>query len=346
VATFTAHSAFNPAAIPMLWDGSSEVIEATATAWTYGDADITYAYEGTGFTYIDDGYDMDDGTITGWSVEVDGTLLFALDGANYAMHGPDSPVGDIWDNGYLNETGYPVFGAEADLAFMLRGDDTVNGSAFADSLAGYEGDDHIFGNAGNDFIRGWHGNDTIDGGAGLDTAVYLGFRSDVFVTRKTGGFETATFLGIDDIDFVSNVERLVFNNHEAIALDMDGNAGRVVKLLGAVFGAQFVEVESVVGIGLQMADQGMSYEALASLAVSARGVFTHSAVVETLWLNLVGSPIDAANKAAFVGLLDNGMSAGTLAMLAAEESINLSNIDFAKLQQVGVSYTYTGDIGF
>jgi hypothetical protein len=348
MANFTAHSAFKTTSIPLPDDATAQFTAATPTTWGYADASVSYLYTGTGFTFDPEG-DLATGTVTGLDVSVNGALVASVSGAQFETTGPNSPESvtghDIWDEGYLNDTGYPVFYAEADLAWMLRGNDQVNGSAQADVLAGYEGNDQIAGNGGNDVLRGWSGNDTIDGGAGTDIAAYLSFRSNVSVHRAGESWTTTAAIGVDETDTLTHVERLVFHNNEAVALDLDGAAGRVAKLLGAVFGAGAVENEAFVGLGLHYADMGLTDEALAQLALGARGVTTHEAVVQTLWLNVIGSPIDGGNLATYVGMLEGGMSHGALALMASDTSFNTANIDLAGLSGTGLAYLFHGTLG-
>lgn len=49
------------------------------------------------------------------------------------------------------------------------GNDTIQGTQFADTVDGKAGDDTIHGDGGADLLRGGDGNDTIHGGAGHDT---------------------------------------------------------------------------------------------------------------------------------------------------------------------------------
>jgi hypothetical protein len=99
-----------------------------------------------------------------------------------------------------------------------------------------------------------------------------------------------------------------------VALDFDnymGNAGKVAKLLGAVFGKEAVHNKAYVGVGLRNLDGGMvKYQTLASGALEQTGKT---------------SPADV------------------VALLAAEHPLNAANIDLAGLAQTGLGYLpYTG----
>lgn len=75
---------------------------------------------------------------------------------------------DFWDRGYTID-GQTVYHGTAEFANALSGNDVVNGSVYADVLAGFAGNDTVSGNNGNDQLYGWSGNDFLDGGAGFDT---------------------------------------------------------------------------------------------------------------------------------------------------------------------------------
>lgn len=75
---------------------------------------------------------------------------------------------DYWDNGYTVD-GQTVYHGTAEFAYSLSGNDVVNGSVYADVLAGFAGNDTVSGNNGNDQLNGWSGNDFLDGGAGFDS---------------------------------------------------------------------------------------------------------------------------------------------------------------------------------
>ena len=51
---------------------------------------------------------------------------------------------------------------------IMKGDDNITMSNYADSVSGYSGNDVIKGNGGNDILYGDTGNDKLDGGSGDD----------------------------------------------------------------------------------------------------------------------------------------------------------------------------------
>lgn len=124
-----------------------------------------------------------------------------------------------------------------------------------------------------------------------------------------------------------------------IALDVNGNAGQVAKILGAVFGKTAATNKTYVGIGLDLMDKGMGYTTLAGLALGAAGATTNDQVVTLLWTHLVGAAPSALDKAPVLAMLEAGMSVGELARLAADTPLNESNINLVGLMQTGIEFT-------
>jgi hypothetical protein len=192
----------------------------------------------------------------------------------------------------------------------------------------------ITGTAGNDSLTGTAGNDTIAALAGIDTVAYAGARSGYTVSKTAAGL-TVAGAGTDTL---TGVERLQFSDTK-VALDLDGNAGKVARILGAVFGRESVTNKEYVGIGLSYLDGGMSYEALMALAIDVRlGGVSAMAVVNLLWGNVIGGTPSASDLATYSGMLEGGTSAGALGVLAADTSFNEANIGLAGLMQTGIEF--------
>jgi Ca2+-binding RTX toxin-like protein len=215
--------------------------------------------------------------------------------------------------------------------------ENVVGSVFGDTLTGSAGDNRIEGSDGDDRLVATAGNDVLDGGNGIDTAAYAGARSTYTLRRGADGVFTVEKPAAAGTDTLPAVERLQFGDTR-LALDLDGPAGQVAKLLGAVFGVGELTNKVYVGIGLAYLDAGTSYEQLAALAVEATGRSRPADVVELLWTNLVGSPPSAEQAAPYVAMLDSGTSVGALALLAADSDINALNIDLVGLVQAGIEF--------
>jgi hypothetical protein len=197
------------------------------------------------------------------------------------------------------------------------------------------------GGDGRDHLYGTPANDHIVGGDGLDIFHPNGRRSDFTVSSKTGQFFLREKSGLSGIDSLDGVERISFNEI-SLALDLNGNAGTTAKILGAVFGKESLSNKNYFGIGLHFLDAGWSYDNLADVALDAAGAKTNDQIVSLLWSNVIGTTPTAADKQPFVALLENGMTAGALARLAADTTFNTTNINLVGLAQTGIEYIPVG----
>ena len=193
----------------------------------------------------------------------------------------------------------------------------------------------------NDTFTGQPGTDLIDGGLGTDTVVYSGPLVQYTVNKSGSRYIVSEPTGSDGTDYLTNIERLKFKD-KFIAIDLDGNAGTTAKILGAVFGQESVSNKNYVGIGLSFLDAGWTYDNLAALALDAAGAKTNDQIVSLLWTNVIGTKPTAADKQPFIALLENGMTAGALAHLAADTSFNTTNINLVGLAQTGIEYIPVG----
>jgi hypothetical protein len=141
----------------------------------------------------------------------------------------------------------------------------------------------------------------------------------------------------NEVDYLVDIDRVLFKD-TSMALDINGNAGTTAKILGAVFGKDSLANKQYVGIGLSFLDAGWTYDKLAGLALDAVGAKTNDQIVTLLWTNVIGTKPTEANKTPFIALLENGMTAGALAHLAADTSFNTTNINLVGLAQTGIEY--------
>ena len=138
----------------------------------------------------------------------------------------------------------------------------------------------------------------------------------------------------------TDIERIAFSDKN-FAYDIDGNAGKTIKLLGALAGKEAATNKSYLGEGLKLLDAGMPYEQLMDLAVNAilGSNPTGSSVVGLLYKNAVGTEAPQAVLDEYGALIDSGATtASQLAMSVAEHSINATNLDLVGLSQTGVEY--------
>ena len=230
-------------------------------------------------------------------------------------------------DGRILVSGYSHFGATDDFVLVRYNQD---GSLAAPRV--------VSGTPSNDTFTSGQGDAAFSGGAGIDAVVFALEKSNYTVSKTAAGFLVRANSGLEGSDTLIDVERLQFTDHK-VALDLDGNAGMVAKLIGAVFGASSVTAHpEYVGIGLSYIDGGMSYEDLASFAVQARGASAPADVVNLLWTNVVGSAPTSAQAAPFLSMLSSGTSVGALTTLAADHELNAAHIDLVGLHQTGIEY--------
>jgi len=270
-------------------------------------------------TYFVDSFDdevVEDADALGNAPQRDGPQTFDIGG------GIDKVVASI---------NYTLGNFVENLALAGTNNLAGNGNALANQLAG---------NAGNNVLTGAGGNDDLDGGAGIDVAAFEATRNQYGLTVGSESSQVDGAATGEGTDTLEEVERLQFADIR-VALDLEGNAGEVAKILGAVFGTDSVANESFVGIGLGVADTNMTYLALMELALNYRlgAGASNTAVVELLYTNVVGVPPDDAARANFVALLDNHTyTQGELGLLAADHALNTNHINLAGLMQTGLEY--------
>lgn len=207
-----------------------------------------------------------------------------------------------------------------------------------------KGPDQWFGDNKNNFFYLSVGGDTYNGGDGIDTV-------DAFLSKSTWVSSATSFKkispGVIKVDnfgltnfTLNSVERLKFSD-VSIAFDLDANAGKVVKILGAVFGKSSVANKEYVGIGLNLLDSGMEYKTLMDLALNVKlgANYTVESAVKLLYSNVFSLNPGVQTLSLFQGLVADGYtSVAELAMVAAETSANQVNINLVGLSQSGVEY--------
>jgi Ca2+-binding RTX toxin-like protein len=210
--------------------------------------------------------------------------------------------------------------------------------AGAARLIGSAADDHFVGTDGVNVFEGGRGNDILDGAGGSDTVIFSNPVGSYAITGSSGGLDVIDTSGLDGRDTLINIERLRFSD-KGIAYDLDAGAGQVAKVIGAVIGREHVSNPEFVGIGLELMDDGTTYEELAEFAISAMGVSASSEIVTLLWSNVVGAPPAAQRAQPYVDMLNNGvLTTGELGVLAAETDLNAANIDLIGLSTTGIEF--------
>ncbi|HSH90937.1 MAG TPA: hypothetical protein VK996_13205, partial [Ramlibacter sp.] len=204
-------------------------------------------------------------------------------------------------------------------------------------LHGAGGDDLIEAREGNETIIASSGNDTVDGGAGFDVMRFQGALGDF---DHEGGLDGLRISGGSTDSLLEGIERVQFSD-ASIALDMDGAAGSVARILGVVFGAAAASQPAWVGIGLSLADGGMSETTLMTLAleVGLGAGASNAQVVSLLYQNLAGEAPTQDIIDFFSGEIEQGTyTQVSLALLAASLPLNLQLIGMSEMEMEGVVY--------
>ncbi|MES2634681.1 MAG: hypothetical protein V4669_17055 [Pseudomonadota bacterium] len=263
---------------------------------------------------------------------------------------------DVLASGALTQAGISVLAADTDalesrigfaslavsgIAYEQQAASAFAGDGFGNFLVGTSAADHLAGRAGNDTLTGDAGDDTIDGGLGLDVAIFASARSQSIITRDDHGLQVATG---GQTDRLVAVERTQFTD-VAVAWDMDGNAGTVAKLIGALFGVAALQDEALVATYLGMLDNGMTYEQVAGAAAASTrfgmeaGSHTNEDFVDRVYFNIAQFLPSLQVRDELVGYIEAGQTQAWFAVQAAEVSYNLANVNLPALQLTGIEYS-------
>ena len=221
---------------------------------------------------------------------------------------------------------------------------TINVSKNSPTAFGYEGQDTFN-------VSTISGN--ISGGGNIDTLVVPHLKEKVVVTSGANIFtsiivDSKLKLEVTDLDLpdlklsLDSVERIEFKDKK-VAYDLDGNAGKAVKLLGVLLGKEASTNKEYLRDVIKLLDDGNSYEQVMNLALdfvlgtNASG----SEVVDLLYQNIVGAETPKTYLDEYGALIDNGsMSAAELAIAAGDHSLTSSALDLIGLAQTGVEYAF------
>ncbi|MGZ5052422.1 MAG: hypothetical protein ACXWF8_14445 [Methylobacter sp.] len=286
------------------------------------------------------------GVLYGFSIEANSTFNGLFD-PQLSIYGPTGSLIATATTGQGFQSKYIEFtpSASADYFLSASGIGSVTGNYIltvpTGLTAGTSSSGKTVGTDANDTFASTSSNDAIDGGLGIDTVTFSGNRNQYTLTQNSAGYQVQDNIsGRDGLDSLENVERLRFSDVN-VALDLAGNAGTTAKILGAVFGREFVSNKQYAGIGLQLLDGGTSYSNLMQTAIEAKlgGAPSNIAVVNLLYTNVVGTAPGKADSDYYVGLLDSHVyTAASLGIMAADTSLNTANINLVGLSQTGLEY--------
>lgn len=237
----------------------------------------------------------------------------------------------------LVEGGWGHSGSKAEL-ITSPGQITINIGTTIENLVGGRGNDSLTGNSLANSIEGGSGNDRIDGSGGIDTVVYAAKRADFLISRSSSGIFVQDRTCLAGTDSLVSVERLRFSD---TMVAIDASAAKVAKTLGAVFGKFAVSNKQFAGVGLQLLDSGYSDADLMFAALNVKlGIgFSSQAEVILLYTNLMGVSPSTEEVAFYVRLIESAQhTQATLGLLAADTSINQSNINLVGVLNSGLEY--------
>lgn len=234
-----------------------------------------------------------------------------------------------WEMTGLNMTLSPLESESQFGAKLVSGKDEWLGDASAN---------YFFASRGGDTYRGGGGIDVLDFSAANLTKA-LGLPASTTFRKTAGG--AVTFAGSDRLTVtLDSVERLRFTD-VSVALDLDGHAGKVAKVIGAVFGRDAVKNREYVGVGLSLFDAGRSDTEVMKLALDVRlgAGATSTDVINLLFRNLANTTPSTIDQQLFGNMLDRAvLTREELAWSAAETALNASNVGLVGLAASGLEY--------
>ena len=134
------------------------------------------------------------------------------------------------------------------------------GSTINNIIVGTEGADRLFGYGGDDRFLSTAGDDVFDGGDGLDSITFEGSWRDFVLSGSGSNWtvrDTSSSGTNEGTDTLAGVERLGFAD-KAVALDIDGNAGKAYRVYKAAFARDPMQGDTGgLGYWIDAIDQGM-----------------------------------------------------------------------------------------
>lgn len=158
-------------------------------------------------------------------------------------------------------------------------------------------------------------------------------------TPETAFSAAETPIG-QDTRIVVTADRLKDYYGETVAIDLDGKAGQVVKILNAVFGEAVAKDPSSVGSGLYFADQGLTASDLVTKALVFAGLEEKSdlSVISHVYENIFGVAPQTDNLAFWVGIIEGNNGVDRSPLIAAMANLD-QNIETIGLNQMDhISY--------
>ena len=294
-------------------NANSNIIAATPTLVRVLSPSGTVQDYGGLFAYTAGGV-LWDGIFTSFTETLNGTFVYGI------------------RDFYLTGAEFVSFATSLELlAYVLRGDDLIQGGSSADVLAGGAGNDTLRGGGGNDRLYGGAGNDTIRGDAGTDTAVYAASRrADNAIDIVSGGLRvTSRVTGETDLVFA---ERLEFSDG-TLAVDVAGNAGQAYRL----YQAAFDRTPDTAGLGFQTRalDNGLTLRDVAGQFIASPefqskygtpASVSNTEFVTLLYGNVLDRQPNAGELSYYTDMLGKGYARADLLTFFSESPENQAKV--------------------
>ena len=228
---------------------------------------------------------------------------------------------------YHNGLYYEVTGLNIDAMIMegYIGDFDFNG-ALNEIL---KGDDTIIGSAGDDLLKGGSGNDVYDGGTGIDTVYYSGAKGSAAVTPSGNGYTVAT---PGKVDTLINIERIQMGDGSVLALDVKAgeNAGSAYRLYQAAFdrkpdaeGLNYWTHDLDIGHNIQQVAKGFVDSAEFKALNPSNDQNT---LLNNFYLHVLHRDADAVGLKYWNDEMNNGMTASGVLVSFSESQENIGNV--------------------
>lgn len=220
-------------------------------------------------------------------------------------------------------------------------DINANAATVAEYIGGFDfkgalnevlkGNDTVIGSAGNDVIKSGAGNDTINGGAGIDTVQYNS-KAGLIVTRTVDANGRAYAIKVDGKnDVVSNVERIGFGDGSTLAIDVEAgqNAGSAYRLYQAAFDR--TPDKTGLKFWITQLDSGASLNQVATGFVNSNEFKAvnpgtdSSTLINSYYQHVLHRAPDATGLEYWSNAAANGMSAPEMLVSFSESQENISN---------------------
>jgi len=202
-------------------DGDDSLIGGAGDDSLWGDIGNDTLVGGAGADVLNAGAGMDyadySGSGAGVSIDLAAGTVAGGDAEGDTLSGVDGLIGSAFDDTLLGFDGFSSNPADpyTNIFYAGAGNDYLDGRGGDDSLYGEAGDDTILGGAGNDWIEGGAGLDQVFGGTGSDT-----------ITLNSGESVGESIDGGEDGDN-SDVDVLVINGRAKIIYDANPENGTI-----------------------------------------------------------------------------------------------------------------------